>query len=364
MPRSRASPAISACCTGAAPRQAGSSEKCRLIQPWRGRREQRLPHQPAVGDDDAEVGAQGGDAAAWRRRPVERPRSRGCRAARPPRRHRRRREHPLAAERRRRTRDRGDDVVRGSRRGVRGTERRRPACRRTRGGASAHSIVADPTARSTRARPEPRAPPLLWHVGVVEPHAEHRRRRGRRPATGRRRSVATRIISARSSRATGRPRRSRTARSRARVRRRRRPAPARRRRRRPAPRPSRGRPRAAGAVTLATRTAGGNRSARRVASSAARPVRLLPRREGGGECAAHADEEDRWRRARRARPRSTTSAGSPRRRAAIRAGASARRRGGARRGSRPSAMGSAPRVATTSAGSGPTRSTGARRRRG
>ena len=30
------SPASSACCTGAAPRQAGSSEKCRLTQPWRG----------------------------------------------------------------------------------------------------------------------------------------------------------------------------------------------------------------------------------------------------------------------------------------------------------------------------------------
>ena len=31
------SPAMIACCTGAAPRQAGSSEKCRLTQPWRGR---------------------------------------------------------------------------------------------------------------------------------------------------------------------------------------------------------------------------------------------------------------------------------------------------------------------------------------
>ena len=31
-----ASPAMIACCTGAAPRQAGSSEKCRLIQPSRG----------------------------------------------------------------------------------------------------------------------------------------------------------------------------------------------------------------------------------------------------------------------------------------------------------------------------------------
>ncbi len=30
------SPAQSACCTGAAPRHAGSSEKCRLTQPWRG----------------------------------------------------------------------------------------------------------------------------------------------------------------------------------------------------------------------------------------------------------------------------------------------------------------------------------------
>ena len=36
MPRCAASPAMSACCTGAAPRHAGSSEKCRLIQPWRG----------------------------------------------------------------------------------------------------------------------------------------------------------------------------------------------------------------------------------------------------------------------------------------------------------------------------------------
>ncbi len=30
------SPAITARCTGAAPRQAGSSEKWRLTQPWRG----------------------------------------------------------------------------------------------------------------------------------------------------------------------------------------------------------------------------------------------------------------------------------------------------------------------------------------
>ena len=57
----RASPAISACCTGAAPRHAGSSEKCRLIQPCTGRREQRLPHEPAVRDDHAEVGLERGD---------------------------------------------------------------------------------------------------------------------------------------------------------------------------------------------------------------------------------------------------------------------------------------------------------------
>jgi hypothetical protein len=31
-----ASPAHTACCTGAAPRQAGSSEKCRLTQPYAG----------------------------------------------------------------------------------------------------------------------------------------------------------------------------------------------------------------------------------------------------------------------------------------------------------------------------------------
>ena len=30
------SPAMIACCTGAAPRQAGSTEKCRLTQPWVG----------------------------------------------------------------------------------------------------------------------------------------------------------------------------------------------------------------------------------------------------------------------------------------------------------------------------------------
>ena len=52
------SPCRIACCTGAAPRQAGSSEKCRLIQPCcrhveRGRRQQR-----AVRDDRAAVDAE------------------------------------------------------------------------------------------------------------------------------------------------------------------------------------------------------------------------------------------------------------------------------------------------------------------
>ena len=52
------SPAMMACCTGAAPRQAGSSEKCRLIQPEARDLERRLRDEVAVGDDGARVGCQ------------------------------------------------------------------------------------------------------------------------------------------------------------------------------------------------------------------------------------------------------------------------------------------------------------------
>ena len=50
------SPAMTACCTGAAPRQAGSSEKCRLTQPCRGMSSARLRDQRAVGHHRAGVG--------------------------------------------------------------------------------------------------------------------------------------------------------------------------------------------------------------------------------------------------------------------------------------------------------------------
>ena len=47
---------------GAAPRQRGSSEACRLRQPWRGRVEDRLRQDQAVGDDDGDIGAERGEA--------------------------------------------------------------------------------------------------------------------------------------------------------------------------------------------------------------------------------------------------------------------------------------------------------------
>ena len=50
------SPCSSACCTGAAPRQAGSSEKCRLTQPCTRDVEDRLRDERAVRDDRAAVG--------------------------------------------------------------------------------------------------------------------------------------------------------------------------------------------------------------------------------------------------------------------------------------------------------------------
>ena len=55
------SPAISARCTGAAPRQAGSSEKCRLTQPCGGHVERGARHEGAVGDDRAAVGGELGE---------------------------------------------------------------------------------------------------------------------------------------------------------------------------------------------------------------------------------------------------------------------------------------------------------------
>ena len=105
------SPAISARCTGAAPRQRGSSEKCRLIQPEAGRGEQRLADQAAVGDDDAEVGAireqrRGRvvvEAGRVQHRQAELERA-GL--------HRRGREHAAAPLRRGRARHHADDLVR------------------------------------------------------------------------------------------------------------------------------------------------------------------------------------------------------------------------------------------------------------
>jgi hypothetical protein len=51
------SPARSACWTGAAPRQLGSSEKCRLTNPRPGRRQHRRRQDRAVGDDRARIEA-------------------------------------------------------------------------------------------------------------------------------------------------------------------------------------------------------------------------------------------------------------------------------------------------------------------
>ena len=55
------SPAITARCTGAAPRYFGSSDACTLIMPSRGMREQRVRQDPPVCRDHAEVGLQRGD---------------------------------------------------------------------------------------------------------------------------------------------------------------------------------------------------------------------------------------------------------------------------------------------------------------
>ncbi len=52
------SPAQIACCTGAAPRQAGSTEKCRLTQPCSGMSSADCGQQGAVRDDRAAVGSE------------------------------------------------------------------------------------------------------------------------------------------------------------------------------------------------------------------------------------------------------------------------------------------------------------------
>ncbi len=53
------SPAMIARWIGAAPRQRGSSEACRLRQPSRGRIENGLRQDHAVGDDHGGIGADG-----------------------------------------------------------------------------------------------------------------------------------------------------------------------------------------------------------------------------------------------------------------------------------------------------------------
>ena len=55
------SPARMARSIGAAPRQRGSSEACRLTQPRRGASRMGLGQEQAVGADDGEVGAEGGE---------------------------------------------------------------------------------------------------------------------------------------------------------------------------------------------------------------------------------------------------------------------------------------------------------------
>ena len=61
-----ASPAMMARWIGAAPRQRGSAEACRLRQPSRGRRQHGLRQDQAVGDDDADVGAMGRERTGLR----------------------------------------------------------------------------------------------------------------------------------------------------------------------------------------------------------------------------------------------------------------------------------------------------------
>ena len=66
------SPAHSARCTGAAPRQAGSSEKCRFTQPCGRDVERGLRQQRAVGDHRAAVRRAASRSASWKSG------SRGC----------------------------------------------------------------------------------------------------------------------------------------------------------------------------------------------------------------------------------------------------------------------------------------------
>ena len=331
-----ASPAMSACCTGAAPRQRGSSEKCRLIQPWRGAESSGSRTRPPYATITPRSGSSE-PTSAVASSPSRAASMTGMPDARPPRRDRRRREHPLAAERCLGTRDR----------------RRRPRAgrdaRRSRDGTAAdgrpgeddaellHTPLSPRSQGTARGRRSARGAP----AGGAAP--------ARRPVGGARWPRGS--ISARSSRRPRRPPRSRTGRWRARG-----PSSTGAGPRMSTPSTSRtastARATAAfDAVTLATRTAGGKRSAR---GRRARPgrSRAASTSRARGEGPADADEEHRAHRAPRGRRRSTTTAGSPRRRAGSRAAASARRRAGARRGSRPSAIGSAPRVAIDERGLG------------
>ena len=129
------SPCSTACCTGAAPRQAGSSEKCRLTQPCAGDLQRGRRHQRAVGDDRARSRARARAAG---------PGSSGSRG-------RAGREHldaalvgparatgeadqpPAAPGRGVGPGHHGDELVAGRRRSRRGPAARLPGCRRRRG---------------------------------------------------------------------------------------------------------------------------------------------------------------------------------------------------------------------------------------
>ena len=69
MPPSRVSPAMIARWMGAAPRQRGRAEACRLRQPCARRVEDRLRQDQAIGDDDGDIGPVRGEGLLLGRSP-------------------------------------------------------------------------------------------------------------------------------------------------------------------------------------------------------------------------------------------------------------------------------------------------------
>ena len=128
-PPSRVSPAMMARWIGAAPRQRGRAEACRLRQPCARRVEDRLRQDQAVGDDDGDVGARARRTACCSASPL---RLRGVstrNAGRLGERvHRRLALRHAAPGRPRRLRVDGGDLVPGRRRSPPASARRSPAC--------------------------------------------------------------------------------------------------------------------------------------------------------------------------------------------------------------------------------------------